>query len=153
MTSRPSLPPNSATGGFEVADLRLQGRPGTVHDVRRIREDRVERTIDGVEPPEQIAGPETDAAADAVTIRVAPRHLQRRRRDVAGDDGRARPFVGDRDGHAAASGADIGDRQRRVAVGEQLEHGLHDQFGRRPGNEDVRVDLELQTQNSRCPTM
>src|SRR5206468_11214354 len=62
--------------GFEVADLRLQGRPGTVHDVRRIREDRVERTLDGVEPPEQIAGPETDAAADAVTIRVAPCHVQ-----------------------------------------------------------------------------
>src|SRR5262249_36761636 len=55
---------------FEVADLRLEGRPGTVNDVGRIRDDRVERLLDGVEPPEQVAGPEADAAADAVTIPI-----------------------------------------------------------------------------------
>jgi hypothetical protein len=44
-------------------------------------------------------------------------------------------------------------RQRRVAVGEELERRFDDQLGGRPWNQDVRVDFELQPQNSRCPTM
>ena len=57
----------------------------------------------------------------------------------------ARAFVRQRDGQAAAAGADVGDRQRRVAIGQQLERGLDDQLGLGPGNQHGRRDLERET--------
>jgi hypothetical protein len=52
--------------------------------------------------------------------------------------------VRQRHGQTSAAGAHVCDRQRRVAIGKQLERGLDDQLRLGAGNEDRRRDLECQ---------
>jgi hypothetical protein len=52
--------------------------------------------------------------------------------------------VRQRHGQTSAAGAHVCDRQRRVAIGKQLERGLDNQLRLGAGNEDRRRDLECQ---------
>ena len=70
---------------------------------------------------------------------VAPRHFQRRRAGVGGDDARLRPVALDRQRDRARAGAHVQHRGRIA-----LERQVDEQLGFRARNEHRRVDRELE---------
>ena len=123
-------PSGECRARLRLADLWREGFVLSIRDIRRVRDDQVERACDAVEIARLL---ELDATCDIMPLRIGACHRQRRRRDISGDDSRAREFRCDRDRQAAAAGADVGDRH------ERHRHGLFDDELRlRPGNEHRR---------------
>ena len=113
-TSRPSSPPSSASAGSKSAHLaRNLGEHGGGH-VRRVRHDEVEPAHRARgNALAQVALHHPHAVGQAESVDVLARKRHRLRRDVGGDDARARMLVGDRARDAAGSRAQVGHEQRR----------------------------------------
>ena len=108
--SSPSAPPSSASAG-SAADVGGQRRELARRDVGQVGDDQRERRVRD-QRRAQIALDEGDRRAQPFGVRA--RHLQRPRRDVAGEHGGVGAHLRQRDGQRARAGADVGDASGRA---------------------------------------
>ncbi len=112
-----------------------------VRNVRWIAEDEIEAfAIDG---SKQITLRETNALGHAVLDSVARRHRQRFGADVHGRYVRRLVVLGDGDGQATGTGADVENRRLGEILGQPQTFD-HDAFGVRPRNQHGAIDFQLQ---------
>ena len=140
---RPSLAAEQRDRRLVIAHLGLQRRPRAVDHVRRVRDDHVERAGDAVEQIGRATN--VDAIADAVPRGVAPGDVQRRPRDVGGDDRGVGALARDAPPRRSRSRC----RRRRSSAaparsGNSSCDRFDDQLGFRPRNQHGRRDLELE---------
>jgi len=147
---------------FVIADFAHQRWGFATPDIRWIADDEIAekwrvtrgewRVRQGFE---QIALKEVDAVGDAVTFGVAAGDSKCGGGNVRGEDRCAGEFLGQRNGDAAGTGADVGDAQafaaeRLAAAGtnfmnrEAVERDFNDMLGFGAGNQDIGSDLEFE---------
>jgi hypothetical protein len=97
--------------------------------------------VDGFE---QIGLHELDAIGDVMTPGVAGGDGQRGGRDVDGNNPRVREFSCQRDGEAAAAGADVDEAPRAIAIEAAVADRLDDELGFGARDEDRGGDLEVE---------
>ena len=123
----PRLP--VANLGLETLDLGLR-------DVRRIRDDEVERAG---EPGDEVGLDERDRETEP--FRVLPGERERVPRDVGGGDDRTGMLIGDREGDRTRSRADV-DHRRGVDSSDRGQRPLDERLGLRPRHERASVGPE-----------
>jgi len=128
-------------GRLVLAHFGLKADAVALAHIRRVGDDQVEGPVDVAK---QVRQDEADAGGDPEPRPIPPGDVQGVGGDVAGHKRGARPFVRQRHSKTSAAGAHVCDRQRRVAIGKQLERGLDDQLRLGAGYEDRRRDLERQ---------
>src|SRR6266568_8129361 len=122
-----------------VADLDRQSLEVAKRDIWRIGHDEVDivlrREIAGVQ--------EGNSPVDTVTGGVPPRDVERRTRDVGGDQQGLRKFLRQGYRKASTAGAHVHDDEACVA-GERDESRLDDELAFGTRREDVARDLEVE---------
>ncbi len=133
-------------GRLEADDVERQRDVG--RDVRRVGDDDVDAAADRLE---QVATNETDSLLETMFSDVAGGDTKRCDGDVRGDDARRWKFLRQRDGEAAAAGADIDDPAHGVAVAPQLAHGFDDELRLGARDQDVGRDDEIESPELAMP--
>jgi hypothetical protein len=124
---------------FVVANLRGQTVTLATGNVRRVRHD----DLDVILRRDVVREQERDALAHAMPDGVAPCHVQRGERGVAGDEAGIRQLGRERDDNAAAPGPDVDD-DGRGGLGSDVERRLHHEFGVGPRRQHVARDFEVE---------
>ena len=136
----PSGPPQNASGGSWCSSSggsKPRARLG-LGDVGRVADDGVVGPADAVDHREVHAQPQA--------LRVGPGDVDRRGTAVGGADVQVRALVLERERHRARAGARLEHRCAR----RQSQGGLDQQLGLVAGDEDARVDLELEPPEDRA---
>ena len=122
-----------------VAHLRLELVELGRVDVRRVRDDEVERAVDAVEQ----VGLDERRPSSPSRRRSRARARARRRETSVAVHARVRTLVRERERDRAGAGADV-EHARLVDAGEQREAALDDDLGLGPRDERARVGLQRQ---------
>ncbi len=123
-----------------VGELRRQLRGVAFRQVGRVRHDHVKASIR--HRREAVAAQQLHALRQLEPLRVAPSHLEGRRREIGGGDLRLGSLLRQRQRDRSGAGAEIEDPQRGLPVLGGPKGGLDQRLGLRPGNQHVRRHLE-----------
>ena len=129
----------SATRGSQSRTSGSSAASSSGGDVRRVRDDEVERPRRG----RRAGRPRRTSTSSPCALGVLARERERVRRDVGRGDARIRQLVRERQRDRAGAGADVDDA-RRLDACEQREAALDDDLGLGPRHERARVGLQRQ---------